>query len=125
MKVTYEKEVAGLRERMRKEKNAASSTASDQVSRLAGRPAAGGELTICFILSSFPAPIPLSFSSSSSSPSPLQLAQLERELEEQWRGRAERQVAQTEDRWRRKVEEVKEEQQQLQEQLKEASAKVW
>lgn len=50
MKVTHEKEVAGLRERMRKEKNAASSTASDQVSRLAGRPGARAELAICYIL---------------------------------------------------------------------------
>ena len=53
-----------------------------------------------------------------------QLSQLEKELEEQWRSRAERQVSAVEDRWRRKMEETREEQQRLQEQLKEANAKV-
>lgn len=53
-----------------------------------------------------------------------QLQQLEKELEEQWKGRAERQVASMEERWRRKMEEMKEEKNALEEQLKEASAKV-
>ena len=53
-----------------------------------------------------------------------QLAQLERELEEQWRGRAERQVGTVEERWKRKMEEVREEQRSLQDQVKEANAKV-
>ena len=53
-----------------------------------------------------------------------QLAQLERELEEQWKGRAERQVGVAEERWRRKLDEAREEQQSLQDQLKEANAKA-
>ena len=53
-----------------------------------------------------------------------QLQQLEKELEEQWKGRAERQVASMEERWRRKMEEMKEEKNALEEQLKEASTKV-
>ena len=53
-----------------------------------------------------------------------QLSQLEKEVEEQWKGRAERQVSSVEERWRRKMDEVREEKEALQEQLKEASAKV-
>ena len=53
-----------------------------------------------------------------------QLSRLERELEEQWRGRAERQASSAEERWRRKIEEMVEEKGSLEEQLKEASAKV-
>ena len=53
-----------------------------------------------------------------------QLSHLERELEEQWRGRAERQASSVEERWRRKMEERAEEKASLEEQLKEASAKV-
>lgn len=38
-----------------------------------------------------------------------QLTQLEKELEEQWRAKCERQVSQTEDRWRRKNRDLQEE----------------
>lgn len=82
LKTAHEAEMATLRDKMRKEKNVASTTTSEQ------------------------------------------LTQLERELEEQWKGRMERQVSSVEERWRRKVEEVKEELLALQEQLKEANTKV-
>ena len=82
LKTAHEAEMTALRDKMRQQKNVASTATSEQ------------------------------------------LAQLERELEEQWRGRAERQVTSVEERWRRKMEEVKEEQQSLQEQLREAKTKV-
>ena len=82
LKVSHEREMVTLRDKMKKEKTVASSTTTEQ------------------------------------------LADLERELEDQWRGRAERQVSSVEERWRRKMEEVKEEKNSLEEQLREASAKV-
>lgn len=82
MKTAHEAEMAGLREKMRKEKNVASTSTSEQ------------------------------------------LAQLERELEEQWKSRAERQVSTVEERWRRKLDEAREEQRSLQDQLREANMKV-
>lgn len=81
-KTAHEAEMAALRDKLRKEKTNASTSATEQ------------------------------------------LAQLERELEEQWRGRAERQVSSAEERWRRKLDEAREEQRSLQDQLKEANAKV-
>lgn len=82
LKISHETELASCRDKMRKEKNVASSAISDQ------------------------------------------LAQLERELEETWKGRAERQVNTVEERWKRKIEEMKEEQTSLQDQLREATTKV-
>lgn len=82
LKTTHEAEMAALRDKMRKEKNVASTATSEQ------------------------------------------LAQLERELEEQWKSRAERQVSSVEERWRRKLEESREEQRSLQDQLREANTKV-
>lgn len=82
MKTTHEAEMTGLREKMRKEKNVASTSTSEQ------------------------------------------LAQLERELEEQWKSRAERQVSTVEERWRRKLDEAREEQRSLQDQLRETNMKV-
>lgn len=82
LKTAHEAEMAALRDKMRKEKNVASTTTSEQ------------------------------------------LAQLERELEEQWKGRADRQVSTVEERWRRKLDESREEQRSLQDQLREANTKV-
>ena len=82
MKTSHETDMTALRDKMRKEKNVASSATTEQ------------------------------------------LAQLERELEEQWRNRAERQVASAEDKWRRKMRELEEEKSGLEEQLRESSAKV-
>lgn len=82
LKTAHEAEMVALRDKMRKEKNVASTTTSEQ------------------------------------------LAQLERELEEQWKSRADRQVSTVEERWKRKLEESREEQRSLQDQLREANTKV-
>ena len=82
LKTAHEAEMAAVRDKMRREKNVASTVTSEQ------------------------------------------LSQLERELEDQWKSRLERQVSSVEERWRRKMGEVREEQVALQEQLKEANAKV-
>ena len=54
----------------------------------------------------------------------LQVAQVEREVEEQWKMRSERAVSQAEDKWRRKYSDLQDENQQLQTQLSSANAKV-
>ena len=82
LKTAHEAEMAAVRDKMRREKNVASTVTSEQ------------------------------------------LSQLERELEDQWKSRLERQVSSVEERWRKKMGEVREEQVALQEQLKEANAKV-
>lgn len=49
---------------------------------------------------------------------------MERDLEEQWRVKSERMVAQAEDRWRRKHSDLQDEYKQLETQLSDATAKV-
>ena len=49
---------------------------------------------------------------------------MERDLEEQWKQRSDRQVAQAEERWKRKYADLQDECQQLQTQLSNANTKV-
>ena len=53
-----------------------------------------------------------------------QVALMERDLEEQWKQRSDRQVAQAEERWKRKYTDLQDECQQLQTQLSTANTKV-
>lgn len=53
-----------------------------------------------------------------------QVAQVEKDLEEQWRSRSDRLVNQAEDRWRRKYGDLQDEYHQLQGQLSVANSKV-
>lgn len=53
-----------------------------------------------------------------------QLAQQERDLEEQWRAKCERQVTQTEDKWRRKYRDLQEEMEGLKETLADTQARL-
>ena len=53
-----------------------------------------------------------------------QVAQMERDLEEQWKQRSDRQVAQAEERWKRKYTDLQDECQQLQGQTAAANTKV-
>ena len=54
----------------------------------------------------------------------VQVAQVERDIEEQWRVKSERLVSQAEDRWRRKHSDLQDEYKQLETQLAEATSKV-
>ena len=53
-----------------------------------------------------------------------QVALMEQDLEEQWKQRSDRQVAQAEERWKRKYTDLQDECQQLQTQLSTANTKV-